>query len=124
MKGFIKSSEIVLDKKDLWKLITSCRIPFDLGNENIHVDWYDEQPIEDDGYNCYSFHWNEKFIYGKYWAVEYMWKLYVCLQTFKSFTWKDVDGIEDEKEVDIMLPVKVLGELPPPEGWGLLDKEN
>lgn len=111
MKLIIQEQELVLDKKDLWEMIKSCHIPFKLGNPpQPGIYFGDEEAIKaDEGRDSYGFHWNSRFKYGKYWTVEYMWRLYIALKTLDSFVWSDVDKIELKEESMILnVPVKCL----------------
>ena len=98
-------SEIVLDKKELWDMIRSCGCPFSIGNSHCDgIGIFDEPPticVDD-----YIFGSNPKFKYGKYWTIDYMWKLYIALRTMHSFTWKDIESIDPDTEVDFKLTVK------------------
>lgn len=100
------SGEIVLDKKDLWKMITSCGVPFSLGNSHCPgIPTLENGPTYND--ESWRFGWNPSFKYGKHWTVEYMWKLYVAIRTLHAPTWEDVDGIDPDAEIEIPMKVRV-----------------
>lgn len=98
--------EIVFDKKELWEMIRRCHIPYNIGNSHYpYLEIFDESPTECIGY--YEWRWNNSFKYGKYWTVEYMWKLYVALRTLNEFTWEDIENVDISNEIEIPLTVKV-----------------